>query len=118
MKLRHSNILKVFAILLFSFELFAPVIVPVTSVYQNNFSETTIQPATQTQPFDLLSHLLFEEVSSEEREGKGDFPTTLCYIELFNALQKFKPVQITQPFSKEHYDTHPPLFTLHRVLVI
>jgi hypothetical protein len=118
MRLSHSKILKVFVILLFSFELFAPVIVPVSDTNQDSFSKATVQQAGQTQPFDLFSHFIFEEVSSEEREGKDDFLTGPCFIELFSELQKFESAQITWPLPKEHFDTHPPLFTLHRELLI
>lgn len=118
MRLSHSKILKFLFILLFSFELFAPVLVPASSACQNSFSKATVQQAEQTQSFDFFSHFIFEEVSSEEREGKDDFLTGLCYRELFSELQKFETVQITWPLPKEHFDTHPPLFTLHRELLI
>jgi len=118
MLLRYNKMLRIFAILLFSFELLAPALwlhndgsEPATPKLSFHFSE-------QTQPIDLISHLLFEEVNNEEREGKDDFLIGVCYTEVFNELQKFVPMQINWSLPKDRFNIQPSLYTLHRVLLI
>ncbi len=118
MLLRYNKILRIFAILLFSFELLAPAVL-LGSPESNLISEhTTSHFSKQNQPLDLIAHLIFEEVNNEEREGKDDFLISVCFIEVFNELQKFEPVQVTWSLPKDRFDTQPSLYTLHRVLLI
>jgi len=118
MLLRYNKILRVLAIFLFSFQLLAPALIlgsPESVLAAKNIK---IQISEQNQPADLITHLIFEEANSEEREGKDDYLISVCFIEVFNELQKFQPVHITWSLPKDRFDTQPSLFTLHRVLLI
>lgn len=118
MLLRYNKILRIFAILLFSFELLAPAVL-LGSPESNLISEnTTSHFSKQNQPLDLIAHLIFEEVNNEEREGKDDFLISVCFIEVFNELQKFEPLQVIRLLTKDRFDTKPSLYTLNRVLLI
>lgn len=118
MPFRYNKILKFLAILLFSFELLAPACLP-----DHELGETR-QPSDQASlnalspSFDYLSHLIFEEASSEEREGKDDVFTDLFVMDVFNVLVKFEPAEVTWQLPKEQFDTQPALYRLHRILLI
>jgi len=117
MPFRYNKILRLFAILLFSFEMLAPAVLMATPEnYPKSQHAESLNESKR--PIDFLTHLIFEEVNNEEREGKNDGLIGLSYIELFSELLKFEPIQVTGSLPKEHFDTHPPLFTLHRVLLI
>jgi hypothetical protein len=116
MPFRYNKILRLFAILLFSFEMLAPAVLVATP--ENPKTQHSESVNESQRPIDFLTHLLFEEVNNEEREGKNDGLVGLSCTELFSELQKFEPIQVTGSLPKEHFDTHPPLFTLHRVLLI
>lgn len=118
MLLRYNKIFRFFAILFFSFELLVPAILLGSPENNLNAENTKSHITEQNQPVDLLTHLIFEEVNSEEREGKNDYLLSVCFIEIFNALQKFQPAQITWSLPIDRFDTQPSLFTLHRVLLI
>jgi hypothetical protein len=118
MLLRYNKILRIFAILLFSLELLAPAVLlgaPESSLTSEN---TISHLREQNQPIDLIAHLIFEEVNNEEREGKDDYLISVCFIEVFNELEKFEPAQVTWSLPKDRFDTQPSLYTLHRVLLI
>ncbi len=116
MPLRYNKILTLFAILLFSFELLAPSVLIAKAKRIEPDGTSTLGQSNQS--FDFLSHLIFEEVGSEEREGKNDCLMGPCFTEVFNNLQKFQPVHIPWSLTKKRFDTHPPLFALHGVLLI
>jgi hypothetical protein len=118
MLLRYNKILRVLSILLFSLELLAPALL--LGAPENNLhsANTTSHITNQNQAIDLISHLIFEETNSEEREGKDDCFLSVCFIEVFSDLQKFQPVYITRSLPKDQFDIQPSLFTLHRVLLI
>lgn len=117
MPFRYNKILKFLAILLFSFELLAPACLP-------QESGETHSPRNQaslndlSHSFDYISHLLFEEASSEEREGKDDVFTDLFVMDVFNALVKFESAEVTWQLPKEQFDSQPALYRLHRILLI
>ncbi len=117
MPFRYNKILRLLAILLFSFEMLAPAVLMATP---ENYPESQYAKSLNEseRPIDFLAHLIFEEVNNAEREGKNDDLIGLNYIELFSELLKFEPIQVAGYLPKEHFDTHPPLFTLHRVLLI
>jgi hypothetical protein len=118
MGLKHSKILKLAAILIFSFELMAPALFACTEFDGGLKTNRTTFNATP-HSFTLLSILLFEEVSNEEeREGKDHTLITFSFIEIFNALQKFKPDDITWLLPVNRSERQPSLFTLYRVLLI
>jgi hypothetical protein len=118
MLLRYNKILRILAILLFSLELFAPALA--LGAPENSFSDECVIHFTtnQTQSIDLISNLVFEVTNSEEREGKEDCLISVCFVEVFNQLQKFQPLQITWSAPKDRFDIQPSLYTLHRVLLI
>jgi hypothetical protein len=118
MLLRYNRILRIFAILLFSFELLAPAFVLGVPESNLHSQSVKIHISEQNQPIDLIAHLIFEEVNNEEREGKDDYLISVCFIEVFNELQKFEPIQVTWSLPKDRFDTQPSLYTLHRVLLI
>ncbi|MBL7871063.1 MAG: hypothetical protein JNM78_05595 [Cyclobacteriaceae bacterium] len=120
MPLRYNKILKLFAILIFSFELLAPV--GLSASQNGTFEDSSLNNRSSvresTQSVDSLSQLIFEEVGSEEREDKNECLISVCFVEVFSELQKFEPVHIAGSLPKDQFDTQPPLFTLHRVLLI
>lgn len=120
MPLRYNKILKLFAILIFSFELLAPILLIAKPKQTALNSPLTLEYSItqQAKPLDLLSQLLFEEVGCEEREGKDGFFLSVSFVEVYNQLQKFQPIQSTWFLPKDQFDTQPSLFTLHRVLLI
>jgi hypothetical protein len=120
MPLRYNKILKLFAILLFSFELLAPaaLIAAPKEAFDSHETKSTNNFSKSAQSLDLLSHLIFEEVNNEVREGKDDCLISVCFVEVFSELQKFEPVHITWVLPKERFDIQPSLYTLHRVLLI
>ncbi len=109
--------LRIFAILLFSFEMLAP------ALWLGDHENSITQKSTTNyndlhQPIDLITHIICEEANSEEREGKDDYLIDVRFVEVFNELQKFQPVQITWSLPKDRFDIQPSLYTLHRVLLI
>lgn len=118
MLLRYNKILRIFAILLFSFELLAPAVLLGTPEGDLHSENTISLYSNQNQPLDLIAHLIFEEANNEEREDKDDFLISVCFIEVFNELQKFEPIQVTWSLPKDRFDIQPSLYTLHRVLLI
>ncbi len=117
MPFRYNKALKLFAILLFSFEMLAPAVL-ITSPETSLDSPNSKRLSESNRTVDLLAHLIFEEVGSEEREGKDDCLIGLNFTEVFNELQKFENTQITWSLPKDRFDTQPSLFKLHRVLLI
>ncbi len=118
MQLTYHKVLKLAAILLFSFELLAPAVFASAELPTDLTSEQT-NFASLSPSFDLFSHLIFEETSSEEeREGKAHAFVSISYIEVFNVLQKFKPTNTRCLLPTERFTTRPSLYTLHRVLLI
>lgn len=118
MLLRYNKILRIFAILLFSFELLVPAVLLGTPEDDLHAENPLSYYSNQNPPLDLIAHLIFEEVNNEEREGKDDYLISVCFIEVFNELQKFEPVHVTWSLPKDRFDTQPSLYTLHRVLII
>lgn len=118
MLLRYNKILRIFAILLFSFELLAPAVLLGAPEGNLTSANTISHYSDQNQPIDLIAHLIFEEVNNEEREGKDDYLISVCFVEVFNELQKFEPIHVTWSLAKDRFDTQPSLYTLHRVLLI
>lgn len=118
MDLKHSKILKLAAILIFSFELLAPTIFACTELNSDLKAGQTkfnANPHSVT----VFSNLLFEEVSNEEeREGRDHTLISFSFIEIFNVLQKFKSDNITLLLPVNRTERQPSLFTLYRVLLI
>jgi hypothetical protein len=117
MLLRYNKILRIFAILLFSFEMLAP------ALWLGDHESSITQKSTtyfshENQSIDLIAHLICEEANSEEREGKNDYLIDVSFVEVFNELEKFQPVQISWSLPKDRFDIQPSLYTLHRVLLI
>lgn len=117
MDLRYNRMLRILAILLFTVELFAPSLFaserPVGAT-----TESKKVLAESVQSIDLLAHFLFEENTSETKEGKDDVILSACCFEVFNQLQKFEIARVTWSLPRERFDTQPALYQLHRVLII
>jgi hypothetical protein len=119
MHLRNNKILKLLAILLFSFELLASTAISamvrepdVQSEAKTNLSHTQNQN---------ISFLLFlEERSEEEREGKDAFFVVNDLFKFFSSTHSTLAISLTQRSSsnKERFSTHPPLFKLHCTFLI
>ncbi len=118
MLLRYNKILRILAIIIFSFELLAPAVLLGVPESETTSQNTNNQITEQNKPIDLIAHLIFEEVNNEEREGKDDSLISVCFIEVFNELQKFEPIQVTWSLPRDRFDIQPSLYTLHRVLLI
>ncbi len=119
MHLRNNKILKLFAILLFSFELLA------SSAISAMIKEPEAPSDSRTTFCHLqsqsISALLFlEERSEEEREGKDAFIITSDLFKIFSLSPTAQSSSLALHFSsnKELFDTHPPLFKLHGVFLI
>lgn len=116
MLLKRNKVLKLVAILLFSFELLAP------AVFVSAQQPTTVRLestnfASLSHSFDLFSGLIFEE-ASEEREGKDHSLTSICFIEIFSILHQFESADTAWLVPRQRFDTWSSLLTLHRVLLI
>jgi hypothetical protein len=118
MYLRKNKILKLFAILLFSFELLA------SSAISAMVKETEVPSDSRTtfcqSQSQTISALLFlEERSEEEREGKDAFVAN-DFFKIFSPSPTTQSSSLILDFSsnKELFDTHPPLFKLHGVFLI
>lgn len=112
MLLRNNSLLKLFAILLFVFELLAPSILNVNS--KEIIVENGKQICITHTDLGFLSYLLIEEKSEEEREGKD---LLLCVINFQESFLLFQPlcaasVEIAPIHHKIKFDTHPPLYKL------
>lgn len=116
MLLKSNKILKLIAMLLFSFELLAPAFFVTTHPSSELKAENT-NFTSRFQSFDLFSGLIFEE-ASEERGGKVHTLTRIGFIEIFSILHKFKPTYTAWIIPHQRFDTQPSLFTLHSVLLI
>jgi hypothetical protein len=117
MGLRSNSILKYFIILLFSFELLAPAFMvgPLTQHFDKT-SDT--QYSQHIGSLDYLTAFLFEESSSEEREGKDYVIEFLFVADIFNELMKFEHTSICRSYVQDQISSQPSLYTLHRVLRI
>ena len=118
MSLRYKQIFRLLAVLVFTFELLAPALFCHSEIASESINNQKLL-VDHSGSLDLLSHLIFEEVSNEEsREGKEHGLTQLWFTELFSVLRKFEPTNVTWTLPRERFDTQPSLFTLHRVLLI
>jgi hypothetical protein len=121
MRLRHSKILKLLAIILFSFELLMPSVFAsaVDSGYVvEQQGKKILSPIRVT---GLSTFLLFEERGEEEREGKDDSAYSL--VDFYSNYSYNTPAQTTGDelslVDKQRlFNTHPPLFKLHQVFLI
>lgn len=116
MLLKRNKVLKLVAILLFSFELLAPAIFA-SSHQPSTVRLESINFASRSHSIDLFSGLIFEE-ANEEREGKDHSLTGICFIEIFSVLHQFKSTDTAWFAPRQRFDTRPSLLTLHRVLLI
>jgi hypothetical protein len=121
MRLRHSKILKLLAIILFSFELLMPSIFASTldkDYIIEPHGKNILSPIHGT---GLSTFLIFEERSEEEREGKDDVAYTLVdfYSDFFcNAPAQSIGSELSLVHTRRLFNTHPPLFKLHQVFLI
>jgi hypothetical protein len=103
MALRKSFILKFFALLLFTFELLAPVYL--SSKVDSQLEESSdLQWHTST-PFTVFSSLFYEEAGNEEeREGKEhqkifQYTAVLNFVSVFDCRLQKDSVSNTESFT-------------------
>lgn len=115
--LRHSTILRFFAILLFSFELLAPAFFVSSTVEQKTEEGSS---SLLLQPSHTLSYLLFiEERNEEEKEGRDFSLTQDVHVISWFATPSLTENKVLPNFQvSNHFNTHPPLFHLHCVFQI
>lgn len=105
MTLRKSVFLKIFALLLFTFELLAPVYLS-TKVEGLEVENSHIQLQTVT-PLGFFSSLLYEEAGSEEeREGKEHQKTfsylaEVNFVAVFNCMAQLDNVTHAESFTRQ-----------------
>jgi hypothetical protein len=119
MNLRNNKILKLFAILLFSFELLASS--AISAIIKEPIIESEAKTSLSQSQNQNFSFLLFlEERSEEEREGKDVFVAPNDPFRTFSSAPAVLVSSLTLGFSsnKERFDTHPLLFKLHGVFLI
>jgi hypothetical protein len=122
MQLRKSKILKILAIILFSFELLAPSVFAFTP--ENDFDLCKGGRSTLSQAHlssGLSAFLLFEELGEEEIEDKSDIPLDLTFFytsHLFDSRILKNGLSPSLAKTQRIADTHPPLFVLYRVFLI
>lgn len=108
---RNNIVLRLFAILLFSFELVVSPLLnaSLTIPTEENESETIVQHVSPT----LTSFLFIEERNEEEREGKDLSLTNDYYFDCLTANSAVKNSHQAIPSNGNHFDTRPPLFKLY-----
>jgi hypothetical protein len=122
MQLRKSKILKILAIILFSFELLAPSVFAFTRINECRREKDERSTISQSHVAGGLSvFTFFEEFAEEELEEKNDTPLAISF---FYANYSFhSPIlsdgsNISLAKTKQISETHPPLFKLYRVFII
>src|SRR5687767_7814327 len=121
MALRKSTLLKFFALLLFTFELLAPVYLA-SRVEGQGEESSHVQLQTPT-PLNVFSSFLYEEVGNEEgREGKEHqkafhYVTEVNFISVFNCRVQLDNVSQPECFSKQ-VSPYTSLNTLYSVFRI
>ncbi len=118
MQLRNSHLLKIFALLLFSFELLAP------TILSAHFQEATVSDSSKKSlsapQASIYSFLFLEECNEEEREGKDALPVALELYAFKNLAFNSHTRGTNIPLhSKQNlFDTHPPLYQLNQTFLI
>jgi hypothetical protein len=123
MKLRTSKALKYFAILLFSFEMIAPVLMPADAILlrQDRNQKTYINT---THFASGLYSLVYEENSGEEEERESKDHKSNLFLTDFSFAKTFIALSITDDHNTswvEQYEitaSQPPLFTLFHTYII
>jgi hypothetical protein len=107
MAVRNSTILKLIALLIFTFELLAPVVL---AGHEASREETKLVVTNSHNKVNLFASLLCEEASEEGREGKEHktlaILTEVNFISVFQCL--IRQDNLSQPqayFSKIHSGT-------------
>lgn len=114
--LDKSHQLKYLLILLFSFEAVVPAFSEISATHAETSGYAGIKEESNL--FDLFSILYICEPGTEERTEKGVLEVNSSFLEIFSSLIKFEPIFITWILPQEKFNSQPPLFTLHRVLLI
>ena len=119
---RQRYILKLLSVLLFSIELLSPLAHHagnLTPCYGK--SETSLFASSGS--FDFFALFLLEENSNEKEGEEDENKRVFCFIdftfvEVFNALQKFKVFHFTWSSPMDQLNSQPSLLTLHSILII
>ena len=110
MAVRNFTSLKIFALLIFSLELLAPVVL-INHDREPERESTELQVTANHTSWGMLASLLCEEAGSEEeREGKEHkvFPllSEVNFVAVFQCLVRQENLPVPQPyFSKIHSGT-------------
>jgi hypothetical protein len=123
MKLRKSKALKFFAILLFSFEMIAPALIPSAEAELSSINLEGKSWSNATHPAGFIASLIFEENTGEEEERESKDKHTLSFIDLgFDQVfielgtPGTRHTSWTEPHKKS--TSQPPLFTLIHTYLI
>jgi hypothetical protein len=121
MTLRKSIFLKFFALLLFTFELLAPVYL--TSRVEGQENETNQLQLHTTTPLGFFASLLYEEAGNEEeREGKEhqkvfNYVAEVNFLAVFSCRAQLDDISYADSFTR-HTPTTNSLNTLYSVFRI
>jgi hypothetical protein len=122
MRIRHYKVLKFIAIILFSFELLAPSMFASACKNDGEVEQHGKDILTPALGLGFSTFLLFEEIGEEEeREGRGD--VAFSFADLYPSRFYGYPsnslgVGLSLTNAKRMFDTHTPLFKLHRAFLI
>jgi len=121
MALRKSTFLKLLALLLFSFELLAPVYL--SSKVEKQAEENSHVQLNESTPLSVFSSLLYEEAGSEEeREGKESqrafqFIAEVNFVSAFSGRVQSENVSYSEDIRKQLFP-HNSLNKLYSIFRI
>jgi hypothetical protein len=118
MQLRNNHLLKIFAILLFSFELLAPTLLS-GHCQEATMSDSSKKSLSVAQS-NIYYFLFLEECNEEEREGKDALPPSLELHAFKNLAFSNHTRGTSRPLHSKQslFDTHPPLYQLNQTFLI
>jgi hypothetical protein len=116
MRWAKLNLLKYFLILLFCFESVVPVFSQIPA--RHLVTQGLAGVKAENNSIDHFSLLFIVEPGTEEQAEKGIVDTRSTFHEIFSELIKFNPALVTWVLPVNKENSQPPLFTLHRVLLI
>lgn len=116
MRLRTNQVLKIFALLLFSLEFLAPAFL--VDIADTTGSQDKVQLTDGARHHNIFYSILTEEVTENE-EGREDHKEVILFIDVnftFASLQLLGSKPTSNKFSSiisEQFDTQPALFKLN-----
>ncbi|MEK6782494.1 MAG: hypothetical protein AABY93_12360 [Bacteroidota bacterium] len=122
MQLRSNIALKIFALILFTVEFLAPAMVTGLT-YDEAAQEKTLSVSSSGIHNPFFS-VLFEELCENEegKESDRDTNSSEAGLLLSSSYQHFFQATLVEPLGsghiQAHFDVRPPLFLVHRKLLI